>query len=295
MMLDLIMIVGPTATGKTKLSIALAKEFNGEIINGDSMQFYEGLNIGTAKIKNKEDVTHHLLDILSPTESFSVAEYQRLVREKISEIKSRDKLPIIVGGSGLYLNSIYYDYQFLGNVRKDITTETYKELTTEELAKILIEEKPLLAKKCDLSNRRRVLRALEKEDKDIQTTLFPFYQNAQVIGLNIERDLLYQRIDKRVDEMFEEGLIQEVKNLYLKGINSQAISAIGYKELYDYFNGKTTLEEAKNLIKRNSRRYAKRQLTWFNNKLKVNWFNVDPTNFMKTIEEVKKMIKKEVV
>ncbi|MDY0023821.1 MAG: tRNA dimethylallyltransferase, partial [Candidatus Izemoplasmatales bacterium] len=181
------------------------------------------------------------------------------------------------------------------NVRNDNTSETYKELTTEELAKILIEEKPLLAKKCDLSNRRRVLRALEKEDKDIQTNLFPFYQNAQVIGLNIERDLLYQRIDKRVEEMFEEGLIQEVKNLYLKGINSQAISAIGYKELYDYFNGKTTLEEAKNLIKRNSRRYAKRQLTWFNNKLKVNWFNVDPTNFTKTIEEVKKMIKKEVV
>jgi len=169
-MYDFIMVVGPTAVGKTRLSIEIAKTFNGEIINGDSMQFYKGLDIGTAKIKEeeKQGITHHLLDILEADESFSVAEYQTLVREKIDEIKGRKKLPVIVGGSGLYLNSIINDYKFFGTERDVKREELYQDFTTRELAEILVKEKPLLAKNTDLSNRRRVLRALEKNDSDVQ-------------------------------------------------------------------------------------------------------------------------------
>ncbi|PKK94363.1 MAG: tRNA (adenosine(37)-N6)-dimethylallyltransferase MiaA, partial [Tenericutes bacterium HGW-Tenericutes-5] len=161
-MLDLVMIVGPTAVGKTKLSVEVAKKFSCEIINGDAMQFYRGLDIGTAKIKPQEmqGIKHHLLDILSPEAEFSVAEYQTLVREKIAMLKEKGLFPVIVGGSGLYLSSVVDDYQFLGEKRNTELMKEYDELSTESLARILIDTKPLLAKKCDLSNRRRVLRAL---------------------------------------------------------------------------------------------------------------------------------------
>ena len=295
-MIDLLMIVGPTAVGKTKLSIELAKKFNGEIINSDSMQFYRGLDIGTAKVKQSETsgVKHHLLDILEPTEEFSVAEYQSLVRTKIEEIKKNNKLPIVVGGSGLYLSSIIYDYKFFGDKRNDELVEEYNELPLEQLAKILIETKPKLAAKCDLSNRRRVLRALEKNEDQIQDTVYPYYESAVIIGLKTERSLLYQMIDKRVEGMLKAGLIQEVRLLFDSGVNSQCIKAIGYKELYQYFLGEITLEDAIALIKRNSRRYAKRQITWFKNKMNVNWFETDFNDFDITVNEVIESIKKEV-
>ncbi len=292
-MLDLIMIVGPTAVGKTKLSIEVAKSLNTEIINGDAMQFYKGLDIGTAKITKEEmqSIPHHLLDILNPEESFSVAAYQQLVREKIAQIKEKQNIPVIVGGSGLYLSSVVDDYQFLGKERT-LDEKTYDNYTTEELARILIETKPLLAKKCDLSNRRRVLRALEKDESDVQEKLYPFYENALIIGLEIERKLLYQRIDERVDKMILNGLIEEAECLYDEVIDHNKIQAIGYKELFLYFNGEISLEEAIALIKRNSRRYAKRQMTWFKNKMNVNWFNVNTDNFDETVNEIIQFIKK---
>ncbi|MDT8336676.1 MAG: tRNA (adenosine(37)-N6)-dimethylallyltransferase MiaA [Candidatus Izemoplasmatales bacterium] len=295
-MIDLVMIVGPTGVGKTALSLELAKKFNGEIINGDAMQFYKGLDIGTAKVKHQEqeNIPHHLLDILEPEVVFSVALYQEMVREKVSEINSRKKLPIIVGGSGLYLSAIIDDYLFLGDKRHNDIESKYQDLSTEKLAKILIETKPLLAKKCDLSNRRRVLRALSKDETAVQEKLNPYYENALIIGLELDRKKLYELLDQRVEEMIQNGLIVEVKSLYDKKINSQAMQAIGYKELYRYFDGEMELSEVIDLIKRNTRRYAKRQLTWFKNKMKVNWFTVNLDNFDSTVNEVIEYIKKEV-
>lgn len=294
MMFDLIMIVGPTAVGKTRLSIELAKAFSGEIINGDAMQFYRGLDIGTAKIREeeKQGIKHHLLDILDSHEETSVVDYQTMVREKIKEITKKNKLPIIVGGSGLYLSSILFDYKFPGPSRNDELTKKYEEFTTEMLVEILKNTKPELAKNTDLANRRRVLRALEKDNDDFQEKINPYYQNVLVIGLDLEREKLYERIDHRVMDMVNEGLLKEVKSLYDQGIFSQATMAIGYKELFPYFRGETSLEEALVLIKRNSRRYAKRQLTWFRNRMDAVWFKVDLENFDKTMQEVKEYIKK---
>ena len=293
-MLDLVMIVGPTAVGKTKLSVEVAKKFSCEIINGDAMQFYQGLDIGTAKIKPQEmqGIKHHLLDILSPEAEFSVAEYQTLVREKIAILKEKGLFPVIVGGSGLYLSSVVDDYQFLGEKRNTELMKEYDELSTESLARILIDTKPLLAKKCDLSNRRRVLRTLEKSESDLQEQTMPYYDNALIIGLEIERKVLYQRIEERVDSMIKNGLIEEALKFYELGITGQSIKAIGYKELFSYFKGEITLEEAISLIKRNSRRYAKRQMTWFKNKMNVTWFNVDLNDFNNTVIEVIEYIKK---
>jgi tRNA dimethylallyltransferase len=294
MMFDLIMIVGPTAVGKTKLSIELAKAFSGEIINGDAMQFYRGLDIGTAKIKEeeKQGIKHHLLDFLDPHQETSVVDYQAKVRDKIEEIKKKNKLPVIVGGSGLYLSSVLFDYKFPGPARNDELTKKYEEYSTDELVEILKNTKPELANNTDLANKRRVLRALEKDNFDFQEEISRYYQNALIIGLNLERDKLYERIDNRVMTMVNDGLLAEVKSLYDQGIYSQATMAIGYKELFPYFRGETSVEDALTLIKRNSRRYAKRQLTWFRNRMDAVWFKVNLENFDKTIEEVIEYIKK---
>ena len=290
------MILGPTAVGKSDLSISLAKAFGGEIINGDAMQFYKGLDIGTAKVSldEQKEIKHHLLDILTLEEKFSVSLYQKMVRDKITEIKSKNKLPIIVGGSGLYLNAIIYDYKFLGNEREEITESKFEDLSLDELANILKNKSPKLASKTDLLNRRRVIRALEKSDDDLQENLNKYYHNALIIGLEMDRALLYQRINQRTDKMIKNGLIEEARNIYDKNIHSQAFQAIGYKELFKYFNNEISKDQAIDLIKRNSRRYAKRQMTWFKNKMEVNWFKVDPNDFLRTIKDVKKIIKKEV-
>jgi tRNA dimethylallyltransferase len=290
------MILGPTAVGKSDLSISLAKDFGGEIINGDAMQFYKGLDIGTAKVSldEQKEIKHHLLDILTLEEKFSVSLYQKMVRDKITEIKSKNKLPIIVGGSGLYLNAIIYDYKFLGNEREEITESKFEDLSLDELANILKNKSPKLASKTDLLNRRRVIRALEKSDDDLQENLNKYYHNALIIGLEMDRALLYQRINQRTDKMIKNGLIEEARNIYDKNIDSQAFQAIGYKELFKYFNNEISKDQAIDLIKRNSRRYAKRQMTWFKNKMEVNWFKVDPNDFLRTINDVKKIIKKEV-
>lgn len=297
----LLVIIGPTAVGKTKLSIELAKQYNGEIISGDSMQIYRGMDIGTAKIKveEMEGITHHLIDIKEPDESFSVADFQQLVRAKITEISSRGKLPMIVGGTGLYIQSVIYDYQFSAAGADDAVRLQLEERATaignEALHDELTKIDPESAAQIHPNNVRRVIRALEiyqctgKIMSEYQKVQQPdlLYDTA-LIGLMMERDQLYERINTRVELMLKEGLIEEVSRLHKQGLRDcQSIQAIGYKEIYDYLDGKTTLTDAVELLKQNSRRYAKRQLTWFRNKMEVEWFDMtDVSNLSKKITEI---------
>ncbi|MEA0564598.1 MULTISPECIES: tRNA (adenosine(37)-N6)-dimethylallyltransferase MiaA [Lysinibacillus] len=282
---EVVAIVGPTASGKTALSIELAKKYNGEIINGDSMQVYKGLDIGTAKITEEEmeGIPHHLLSFLEPTESFSVADYQKLVRAKIAEIQSRHKLPIIVGGSGLYVQAVLYDFQFTDEKVDEAARKAYY----DELAKLgpeamhdkLKQLDPQTAETIHPNNTRRVIRALEmlelsgvsKAAEAQNRGEVPLYKHVILgLGQNMSREVLYDRINHRVDLMMEKGLLEEVKGLWQQNIRDvQSIQAIGYKELYDYLDGKCSLEEAIDSLKQNSRRYAKRQLTYFRNKMDV--------------------------
>ncbi|KGR84803.1 tRNA (adenosine(37)-N6)-dimethylallyltransferase MiaA [Lysinibacillus odysseyi] len=292
---DVVAIIGPTASGKTALSIKLASLLDGEIINGDAMQVYKRLDIGTAKITEEEmqGIPHHLLDIKEPTENFSVAEYQQLVRAKMKEITKRGKLPIIVGGTGLYVQSVLYDFQFT----KDEIDEEARKVYYEELEKMgpeamharLVAIDPKTAETIHPNNTRRVIRALEmaelsgtsKANEEHNRGDIPLY-NHLIFGLDMDREKLYERINLRVDIMMEKGLLEEARALYDEGIrDTQAVKAIGYKELFAYFDDRCTLEEAVEAIKQNSRRYAKRQLTYFRNKMDVNWVTGD-------IEEVKK-------
>lgn len=296
--MDVLCIVGPTAVGKTKMSIELAKQLNGEIISGDSMQIYRGMDIGTAKatMDERQGIPHHLIDEKNPDEPYSVAAFQQTVRAKMEEIKSRGKLPIIVGGTGLYIKSVLYDYEFAGESEsKEIDEAKYGHLSNEELHAKLAAVDEAGAKDIHPNNRKRVIRALEiyetsgvKKSEMIEKQEHKMIYDACLIGLTDDRNVLYDRINKRVDTMYETGLVEEVKALFDEGIpaESQSIRAIGYKELYDYFKGFISLEESKELIKRNSRRYAKRQYTWFNNQMDVTWFKVDVQHFDKTVQEV---------
>ncbi len=285
-MKPIIAIVGPTGVGKTKLSIALAKHLGSEIISCDSMQFYKTLDIGTAKIRPEEmeRIPHHLIDILDPDDEFSVAIYQEMVRKKIAELHAKNIIPVLVGGSGLFISSVLYDYKFIGNERGEDSETKYQEYSNSELAELLKEISPHIAEKTDLKNRRRVLRALEKVDEEMDTTGHKlYYSNAIVIGLDMDREVLYERINDRVDEMIKNGLVDEAKKLFDHYGKTQSSMAIGYKELYQYFEDKISLEAAIDQIKKNSRHYAKRQLTWFRNKLDCFWLDVDLSDFDKTI------------
>lgn len=284
---DVIAIVGPTAVGKTALSIELAKKLDGEIINGDSMQVYRDLNIGTAKITPEEmdGVPHHLLDILEPTDSFSVADYQQAVREKITEIQARGKMPIIVGGTGLYVQAVLYDFRFTEEKIDEGVREAYytalEQVGPEAMHARLAAVDPETAKTIHPNNTRRVIRALEMaEHSDVKKSNDAQHQGEKalyhhlIIGLNMDREKLYERINLRVDMMLEQGLVDEVRDLYDCDIRDvQAIRAIGYKELYDYFDGRETFEQAIENLKQNSRRYAKRQLTYFRNKMDITWYD----------------------
>lgn len=286
-----IVILGPTGVGKTKMSIELAKRLDGEIVNADSMQFYKDLNIGTAKIKEeeKESIPHHLFDIKEVSDDYSIFDYQKDGRKIIGDIFNRKKMPIIVGGTGLYIKALLYDYKL--SYEKE--NNTYDELTTEELYnKLLKLDKNIII---DKNNRRRVIRAinyyLENGTSINDNKTDKLLYNAVFIGLTTDRELLYDIINKRVDKMLSEGLLEEVKYFYDRKIYTKPlINGIGYKELYKYFAKEETLEEAVNKIKRNSRRYAKRQYTFFNNQLPVIWFDVNFNNFDKTVDEVYKYI-----
>jgi len=286
----IVVIIGPTGVGKTKLSVELAKRIDAEIINCDSMQVYKELNIGSAKVteEEKEGIVHHLLDIVEPSDLYTVYDYQRDCRNKIKELQDKNKNIIIVGGTGLYVKAALYDYKFEQEEEK----KSYKDLTNEELLEKIRKKDNTLD--IHLNNRKRLERALEKLEnngtfsKEGNIKLYDFY----TIGLTTDRNNLYEIINNRVDKMVKEGLLEEVESLYKRNIRSKSINTgIGYKELYKYFDKELSLEEAIDLIKKNSRHYAKRQYTFFNNQMDVKWFETNYKDFSKTIEEVYNYIK----
>lgn len=286
-------IIGPTAVGKTALSIEIAKQYQGEVISGDSMQVYRGLDIGTAKIMpvERQGVPHYLIDIREIDERYSVADFVAESRQLIDQITARGGLPIIVGGTGFYLKALLYDMN-LGGDQYEATESVRKKWHTyaatngqQALWDHLNQIDPDAAEKIPVSNERRIVRALEVYEQTgqlfskQQTTLTPRY-DALVIGLNTDRARLYQRIEQRVDQMIDEGLETEARQLYDAGGQSLAAGkGIGYRELFPYFDGQITREMAIDKIKQDTRHYAKRQLTWFRHQIPVEWFDLlaDPT------------------
>jgi len=293
----MIVIVGPTGIGKTKLSIMLAKHFNTEIISGDSVQVYKELNIGSAKVTKEEmeGIPHHLIDYLEPDEDFSVAMFQSIVRAKIKEFEDRNLVPIIVGGTGLYIKSALYDYNFEDSKRNTEEEKKYDNYSNEELHKILEQVDVKSSQNIHMNNRKRVLQAIFRSETNKvsdNTNKDKKIYDFTLIGLTLDRPILYELINKRVDKMIEDGLIEEVKALYDKNIKSNSVQAIGYKELYNYFDGLWTLEEAIDKIKQHSRNLAKKQFTFFNNQFDCNWVNVNLEDFDSTFEEVLTYINK---
>ena len=282
-----IVITGPTAVGKTKLSIELAKRYNGEIINADAVQVYKGLDIGSAKVteEEKEDIPHHLFDIKEVDEEYTIYHYQKDCRKLIKEVQGRGKTPILVGGTGLYIKAALYDYK----LTEEKETNTYDNLTDEELYNKLLEvDKDIVI---DKNNRRRLIRALnyyKENNKSINTnTTNKLLYDAIFIGLTTDRRILYDKINTRVDIMIKDGLLNEVKAFYDKNVRTKPLlNAIGYREIYSYFDGNISLEEATDKIKQNSRHYAKRQYTFFNHQIPIVWFETNYNNFNNTVEEV---------
>lgn len=292
-MKDIIVIVGPTGVGKTKLSIELAKKIDAEIINGDSVAIYKELDIGSAKptIEEREGIPHHLIDIKDVEEDYTVFEYQKDVRKTIEELTKKDKRIIIVGGTGLYIKAALYDYNFT----EGTTNNQYEELTNEEILTKIKSFNVELDYIPELNNRKRLVRLLNKLENNEEITnnkdnlLYPI----KVIGLTTDREYLYERINKRVDIMMENGLLDEIKSLKDKYQNSRILnSGIGYKEFSDYLFNNKPLEIVLDEIKQDSRRFAKRQYTFFNHQFDTKWFDVDFNNFNNTIKEVYNYIEK---
>lgn len=280
----IIAIVGPTGIGKTALSIGLAKHYNAEIINFDAMQVYEKMDIGTAKVTKEEmdGVVHHLLSYVDVNTNYSVYDYQKDARNLIDKLLKEKKNIIMVGGTGLYLKATLYDYRFS---KEEVSTD-YDDLSTEELLK-RISKYNYVPK--DKNNRRRLVRELKKLENniDIDTNGNKLLYDAKIIGLTTDRETLYDRINKRVDIMVENGLVKEINSLKESFNTSKALkTAIGYKEFIPYFNKEITLDEVIDKIKQNSRHYAKRQYTFFNNQLPVIWYHSDFTNFNNTVKMV---------
>ena len=266
-----IVLTGPTGIGKTALSIEIAKYLKTDIINGDAFQIYKGIEIATASPKENEknEVNHVLFNFLDATSEFSISDYQKLVRGKINEQINNTLVPFIVGGSGLYINSVIYDYQFSENKRSATLKEEYANLTNEELHNILKQVDYEASMKIHPNNRKRVERAIElvndKDSVNMQNEKVPYY-DALILFLDMPRDILYDRINKRVDEMVKEGLLLEFEKMYPDKLGLQSSRAIGVQELIEYKKGNLTLDEAIDLIKQHSRNYAKRQITWFKHK-----------------------------
>lgn len=288
-MKNLIILTGPTAVGKTDLSIRLAKETNGEIISADSMQVYRTMDIGTAKIKKEEmsGIPHHLIDILNPDEEFNVVLFKQYAKEAIEDITGRGKTPIIVGGTGFYIQAVLYDIDFEEN-DDDMSCRYKLEAIAKEkgnihLHNMLDKIDHEAALKIHPNNIRRVIRALEFYDKtgkkisehNEREAARKSPYNFEYFVLNDERSKLYDRIDKRVDVMIKEGLLDEVKGLLDKGYTRDLVSmqGLGYKEIIDYLNGAVTIDEAVYTLKRDTRHFAKRQLTWAKREKEVTWVN----------------------
>ncbi len=291
-MKPIIVIIGPTGVGKTKLSIELSKKLDAEIINGDSVSIYKKLDIGSAKPTREErkEVPHHLIDIKEPTEDYSVYQYQQDARKKIEEITKRGKRVIIVGGTGLYIKAALYNYIFT----QGTTQNTYENLTNEELLEKIKQYDNTIT--IHPNNRKRLVRTLNKLEnqepmtKEKDHCLYPIY----IIGLTASREIVYDRINKRVDKMIKEGLLEEINSLKEEYQHSKVLnSAIGYKEFYDYLFNDKQLEKVIEEIKLHSRHYAKRQYTFFNHQFQTNWYEVNFSNFQETINTIYQNIKKE--
>ena len=297
-MRKVLVIVGPTAVGKTDFGIRCANTFDGEIISGDSIQIYRGLDIGSAKPDKKElsEAKHYLIDIKDPDENYSVKQFQELGRKYIDEISEKGKLPIIVGGTGLYIKACLYDYVFFDEEEEDYQ---YPDKSNEELYELLRQKDPEALEKIHVNNRKRLIRALniyEKHHEGISSIKAkqehkPVY-DCLIIGLTAEKEILYERINSRVDKMIEDGLIEEIGGLLKRGIDfdKQSMQGIGYKEFRPYYNKEKTLEECIEDVKTNSRHFAKRQYTFFNNQLDVKWY----TDNDQAISLIERWLKNEV-
>lgn len=292
---NLVIITGPTGIGKTELSLELAKKYKGEIISSDSMQIYKKLNIGTAKIDlNKTCIPHHMIDIIEPSDNFTVADFKNSAKKIITDINNRDGLPFLVGGTGLYINSLVYNLDFTETEPDYEYRDELREILEEEGSEFLYEklqdQDRDMAEKIHKNNGQRIIRALEilksgnkkgdnfrEENKDY---------NLIYIGLNMDRAKLYEKINQRVDKMIDLGLVDEVKNLLDEGLdkNSQSLKAIGYKEVISYLDGEIDFYEMVDLIKKNSRHYAKRQLTWFRRDKRIKWFDRESDTILSDIE-----------
>ena len=303
--IPVLVIEGPTASGKTALAVEMCRRFNGEVVSADSMQIYKDMHIGTAKPDEDEKcgIPHHLMDFLSPEESFSVAQYVQMASQIIKDIHKRGKLPVIAGGTGLYINSLIDASLFDApsqdaQIRHDL--EQYlKENGAQALHDMLRKYDEKSAEKIHPNNTGRVIRAIEvykvtgktisewqEQSKNAESEYNPC-----IIGLTCkDRQKLYDRINLRVDLMLERGLLDEVKEFYKKGYSGTAAQAIGYKELFDYLEGKTTLKEASELLKQQTRRYAKRQLTWFRRDDRVHWLYRDEDDWQTIIEKSQKIV-----
>ena len=285
--IKIISVVGPTASGKSALSIEIAKRYNGEIISADSMQIYKGMDVATAKPTKEEiqGIVHHLIDNVNPENEYSVAHYVNDARNAIIDIDQRGKIPILVGGTGLYVNSLLDNVQFIESPVDDELRKRLNSLNTEELLHMLCEvDKESYEKLSVEKNHKRIARALEifyltgkpksVVDREAKSTPSPY--DAIKIGLNAnDRQFLYDRINMRVDSMIDMGLLDEAKKFLSMNLSSTASKAIGYKEFIPYFNGESSLEECKDVLKMETRRYAKRQLTWFKRDKDINWFLID--------------------
>ena len=292
---NLVIITGPTGIGKTELSLELAKKYKGEIISSDSMQIYKKLNIGTAKIDlDKTSIPHHMIDIIEPSDNFTVADFKSSARKIITDINNRGGLPFLVGGTGLYINSLVYNLDFTETEPDYEYRDELREILEEEGSEFLYEklqdQDRDMAEKIHKNNGQRIIRALEilksgnkkgdnfrEENKDY---------NLIYIGLNMDRAKLYEKINQRVDKMIDLGLVDEVKNLLDEGLdkNSQSLKAIGYKEVISYLDGEIDFDEMVDLIKKNSRHYAKRQLTWFRRDKRIKWFDRESDTILSDIE-----------
>lgn len=291
--IKLIAVVGPTAVGKTALGIELAQQFNGEIISGDSQQVYRHLDIGTAKATPEEQAAapHYLIDVRDVDANYSVYDFVVEASQAITEIASRGKVPIIVGGTGLYLQSLLEGYHLGGEIDQEKVLAYRK--TLEQLSdEVLFGKIAELGKEIPEINRRRAIRALElaKFGQNLENKETKY--EALLIGLNDDRQVLYDRINQRVDLMLEKGILDEAKWLYDNHRNAQAARAIGYKELFPYFTGDASLEDCVEKLKQNTRRFAKRQLTWFRNRMAVNFYTVSEADFKETvIQDVNEFLK----
>ncbi|OHS72674.1 tRNA dimethylallyltransferase [Staphylococcus sp. HMSC74F12] len=305
----IVVVVGPTASGKTELSVALAKKINGEVISGDSMQVYRQMDIGTAKVTQEEmeGVPHHLINILNPDEAFSAYEFKKRAEQCIADITARGKIPIIAGGTGLYIQSLIYNYPF---EKEEITAEKKREvakkmneleeLDNDHLHQYLNTFDSKSALEIHPNNRKRVLRAIEyylKTEKLLSSRkkVQQFTENYDtlLVGIEMSRETLYFKINKRVDIMLTDGLFREVEALLESGYeHEQSMQAIGYKELIPVVKGEETLSYAVDKLKQHSRQYAKRQLTWFKNKMKVRWLDKENMSLQMMLDEITTQINK---